>query len=75
MGKIKLPFIDSDLLYRGALKGRFDYIENFLFLNKYKFGREMPEKQSLLKTWISSITMFGLVNRDSALNCHNIVVN
>ena len=24
MGKIRLPFIDSDLLYRGALKGRFD---------------------------------------------------
>ena len=66
-----MPFIDSDLLYRGALKGRFDC----KFLNKYKFGREMPEKQSLLKTWISSITMFGLVNRDSALNCHNIVVN
>ena len=27
MGKMKLSFIDSDLLYRGALLGRFDCIE------------------------------------------------
>ena len=26
MGKMRLPFIDSDLLYRGALSGRFDCI-------------------------------------------------
>jgi hypothetical protein len=26
MGKMRLPFIDSDLLYRGALQGRFDCI-------------------------------------------------
>jgi hypothetical protein len=24
MGKMRLPFIDSDLLFRGALEGRFD---------------------------------------------------
>jgi len=24
MGKMRLPFIDSDLLYRGVLKSRFD---------------------------------------------------
>jgi len=26
MGEMRLPFIDSYLLYRGALKCRFDYI-------------------------------------------------
>jgi len=26
MGKMRLPFIYSDLLYRGALEGRFDGI-------------------------------------------------
>jgi len=29
MGKMRLPFIDSDLLYRGALSGRFDCICTF----------------------------------------------
>ena len=24
MGKMRLPFIDSDLLYRGVIEGRFD---------------------------------------------------
>ena len=31
MGKIRLPFIDSDLLYRGALNGRFDCILNYIY--------------------------------------------
>jgi hypothetical protein len=26
MGKMRLSFIDSDLLYRGAFIGKFDYI-------------------------------------------------
>ena len=31
MGKMRLPFIDSDLLYRGTLIGRFDSIQHFYF--------------------------------------------
>jgi hypothetical protein len=29
MEKMKLPFTDNDLLYTGALKGRFDCIQNY----------------------------------------------
>jgi len=32
--KMRLPFIDSDLLYRGTLQGRFDCIYN---LNHFTF--------------------------------------
>ena len=33
MGKMRLPFIDGDLLYRSALYGRFDYFQE----KNYKF--------------------------------------
>ena len=32
MGKMRLPFIDSDSLYTGALKGRFDCIMNTIMV-------------------------------------------
>ena len=31
MEKMRLPFIDSDLLYRGGIEGRFDCIPGFLY--------------------------------------------
>jgi hypothetical protein len=37
MGKMKLSFIDSELLYRGALIGGFDWIYN-LFLRALETG-------------------------------------
>jgi hypothetical protein len=33
MGKMRLLFIDSDLLYRGAFSGRFDWICFVCFWN------------------------------------------
>jgi hypothetical protein len=35
MGKMKLPFIESDLLYRGALSGRVKSNKLIMFLTKY----------------------------------------
>jgi len=41
MGKMRLPFIDSELFYRGALSGRFDCkCKHFIFLPNFD-GEEM----------------------------------
>ena len=42
MGKMRLPIVDSDLLYRGALYSRFDYtsVSNFKMFFLYINGNK-----------------------------------
>jgi hypothetical protein len=51
MEKMKLPFIDSDLLYTGALYDRFDcmyqYIKNIIYNNKQNNGLIFEKKTGI----------------------------
>ena len=44
IGKIRVSFIDSDLLYRGVLSGRVDYTFTILIPSAYKFVHRYSSK-------------------------------
>ena len=43
MGKMRLPFIDSDLLYRDAYKGRFDCTQMYIWIEYFYFPNQVPK--------------------------------
>ena len=52
MGKMRLPFIDSDLLFRGALEGRFDFI---YWLNHRVQNKTYEEKIQVTPTFTNRV--------------------
>ena len=51
MGKTRLPFIDSDLLYRGALKGRLDCIQIWLSSSLWLSTTEVVRCRNVHLVW------------------------
>jgi hypothetical protein len=72
MGKIRLPFIDSDLLYRGTLKGRFDCpikTSNQYLLFSLLFFESVDSSLYLFHNNFQLLNNYNVLKYNNTINC------